>query len=348
MNIIFYHRDFSTMIQPKLNINVERYAFHMIGGPDKATLRIDPTADKWELTKLLRCPVEIYGDDGGLKWWGYIDRVTIPHGVIRVGLALDELYNTITVKYDGGTTDPATDVQSVTEYGSKEFFISLPNATLAEAEAYRDTYLATHKYAVPEIELSGGQPEIVIECYGWWHTLAWCYYTNEETDPVENSQQIADIVTACGQFVQPEAIIEPHTLTIDWSNGEVIQWSNGESIEWSIGSEAAGLSSVPTRDGSNTALAYIIELLNAGSTNARPLLAYVDRDRYLHVYERVDETTQYIMRDDGRLETLLGKLIEDENCLHAVWVRIKGVPDTLGGISAMRPFFVEWAEYQED
>jgi hypothetical protein len=104
---------------------------------------------------------------------------------------------------------------------------------------------------------------------------------------------------------------------------------------------------VPRRDGSNTGLVYITELLNAGSINARPMLAYVDKNRYLHVYERIAETTEYIMRDDGNLETILGKIIQPEDCVSAAWVRVKDVPDTLGGISAMRPFFIERAEYVE-
>jgi hypothetical protein len=172
---------------------------------------------------------------------------------------------------------------------------------------------------VPELELSGGQSQIIIECYGWWKTLAWKYYTNVATSAVENTTQVSDIVTACGQFI----------------NGTVVE-------------NTAGMTSVPTRDGSNNGLAYIMELLNAGTTNARPLLAYVDKNRYLHVYEQIAETTEYIMRPDGMLETLQGKLVEPENCLNAVWVRVKGVPDTLGGISAMRPFFVQKAEYVEE
>ena len=291
----------------------------MIGGPDTATLKIRPTSDKWELPKLLRCPVEIYGEDGSLKWWGYVDRVVIPHGKILVGLGLDELYNSISVKHQSGTTSAALDAQSVGEYGTKEYFIDLSNAPEADAVAFRATYLETHKYAVPELELSGGNDDIIMECYGWWKTLSWKYYADPSTDPVENTTQITNMVTSCGQFIR----------------GVVVH-------------DEAGLATTPTRDGSNNAQVYITELLNAGSMNARPMLAYVDKDRYVHVYERVIETAEYIMRDDGNLETVLGKIVEPENCVSAAWVRVKGVPDTLGGISVMRPFFIDRAEYVEE
>jgi hypothetical protein len=319
MNIVFYNRDFTGAVPLNLDIQIERYSHAMLGGPDTATLKIRPTSDKWELTKLLRCPVEIYGEDGGLKWWGFVDRVVIPHGQIRVGLGLDELYNSVAVKHQSGTTTASIDAQSVGEYGTKQYFIDLSNAPEADAIAYRATYLETHKYAVPELELSGGGDEIIMECYGWWKTLSWKYYSNAATVAVENTTQISDIVTSCGQFIR----------------GVVVH-------------DVAGSATTPTRDGSNNALTYITELLNAGSANARPMLATVDKDRYLHIYERIAETAEYIMRNDGNLETLLGKIVQPENCVCAAWVRVKGVPDTLGGISVMRPFFIDRAEYVEE
>lgn len=316
-NIIFFNRDFTGSIPLNIDIDVERYSISQIGGCDKATLKTPVTADKWELIKLLRCPVEVYGEDGGIKWWGYVNRVIIPHGKLRVGLGLSGLYNKVDVAYTDGTAT-SSDTQSVAEFGTKEFYINLSNATQTEGENYRDTYLANHQYAVPEIELSGGNEEIVIECNGWWQTLGWKYYTQADTGAVENTTQITDMVTSCGQFL----------------NGVVIE-------------NTSGLTSVPTRDGTGTALNYIIELLNAGSSNARPMLAYVDSRRYLHVYERPAERTDFIMRDDGKLETVLGKLVEPENCLAAIWVKLKGTPDVLGGVNVLRPFFIERAEYVE-
>jgi hypothetical protein len=342
-NVIFYNRNFLGTVSINLDIEIERYSFSMFGGPEAATLKGQTLADKWELIKLLRCPVEIYGDDGGVKWWGFVNRVVIPHGKLRIGLSLDELYNSVDVKYSAGTVS-ALHNQSATEYGEKEFFIDLGAATLAEAEGYRNTYLEEHKYPIPDIELSGGQIEIVIECRGWWQTLAWKLYANPSTTLVENAAQIADIGAACGQFING-VVVQPYTLSIDWNNGTPITYNNNESVTWNANSDAGGIASNPYRDGSNTGLAYIMEILNAGSSNARKMLAYVDKNRYIHVYERSAETTEYIMRDDGKLETLFGRLVDSKDCLHAVWARVKGVPEMQGGLSAMRPFFIEHAEY---
>lgn len=317
-NIVFYNRDFTRTTPLNAIVELERYSHHMIGGPESATLHIKQNVDKWELTKLLRCPVEIYGADGGMKWWGFVNRVTVPHGRMRVGVGLDELYNSVSIKYLDGTTTAVLDTQSTTEYGTKQFYVDMSGVSQTEANNYSNTYLSTHKYAVPEIELSGGGGDVVVECYGWWKTLGWKYYSNTSTTNIDNALQVSAITTSCGQFIQG-VIIEAY----------------------------AGVTSNPMRDGTNVGLTYIEELLGAGSSNSRPMLAYVDKDRYVHIYERIAENAEYVMREDGNIETLLGRRIEPEQCLTAAWVRVKDVPDILGGISAMRPFFIEHAEYIE-
>lgn len=340
MNIVFYNRNFTGTVFHNFDIRVERYSHTMLGGPDKATFKIKSNADKWELMKFLRCPVEIYGADGGVKWWGYVDRVTLPHGVNRIGKGLDEMYNSITTKHDAGTLTASTDAQSVAEYGEKEFVINLESASATDAAVYQAIYLDKHKRPVQELELSGGTDEIIMECYGWWHSLSWCYYSNASVVVTENTTQIRNIITACGQFIEG-VIVNGVGVPIDWTNGAVIEWDDAnEPIEWDSGGASSGMTSVPTRDGSNTALAYIMELLNAGSVNIRPMLAYVDKFRWLHVYERNLESVEFIMRNDGDLETKLGKIVEPENCLSAVWVGMKGAPP-----AAIDPFFIERAEW---
>ncbi len=321
----------------------------MIGGPEAAFFRVQPLADKWELAKLLRCPVEIYGDDGGVKWWGYVNRVVIPHGKITLSLGLDDVHNAVTVRYKDADTATAIDAESKNEFGRKEFFINLSNADATTATNERDRYLHEHRYPITSNELSGGQGEIKIECLGWWKTLDWMYYTNASTVAVSNITQMRAIIAATGQFIN--GVLESEiTDPITWDSGEGITWDDGESIDWDTGTEAFALTSVPSRDGSGTGLSYLIELLNAGSSNVNPLLAYVDQSRYLHIYERRAEPTgsqfpDYIMREDGRLENLLGRIVEDQNCINAVWVKAQGVPDTSGGLGSFRPFFIDRAEY---
>ena len=322
MDVVFFERDFTGKISLAVDVAIERYSWNMIGGPQKAYLSTEITADRWELMKLIRCPVEIYDDAGGIVWWGYVNRVTVPQEEQRFGLGLDELYNYVIAAYADGDTAAASDATSITEYGQKEYRLNDNQATQTEGEASRDLYLGEHKYARPELEFSGGDDSIKIECYGWYTTLGWKYYALATYANTENTTQISAIVTAAGQHLA----------------GTIVE-------------DTAGITSNEYRDGRSPALGSINALLNAGTSNTRPLLAYVDKTRYLHVYERdVEPTTNpdYLLREDGRLITPLGRVVPDQECKVGVWVKVKDVPDTLGGISAMRPFFVESAEYNTD
>ena len=316
MNVVFYNRNFTGKLPlPKgTKVTVSRYSKEMIGGPGKAVLSIAPTSDRFDMRKLLRCPVEIEGKNGNVVWYGFVNRVNIPIGETqRAGIGLDELYNYVIVSYSGADTAAASDTASVTEYGQKEIKINDTNATQTEGEQRRDLYLLDHQAPPMEIDLSGGSQEVAVECYGWYGTLGWKYYADADTTNTENTTQITNIVTAAGQFLQ----------------GTLVK-------------DTAGITSNEYREGNSSALTSINQLLNAGTSNVRPLLAYVDPDRYLRVYERPAEppldVVQYVMRSDGRLENNRGVLEPDENCRVAVWARLKEFSD-------FPPFFIERAEY---
>ena len=122
----------------------------------------------------------------------------------------------------------------------------------------------------------------------------------------------------------------------------------GQFIRGVIVEDLAGFSSVPKRDGRNTGLNYINELLNAGSVNGRRMLATVDKNRVVHIYEQKPEDPELLVNNDGNFETLLERPIESQNCTHAVWAKIKGVPSTVNrGMTAMGTFFVDRSEYIE-
>ena len=322
MDVVFKGRNFVDKMPVPVPVAVEKYSWNMIGGPEYATLTAPATADKWELMKLLRAPVEIYGDDGGLKWYGFVNRVTVPNGEQLIGLGLDNMFNYVEVTYSAeSTASPTTDLDqmSIDLYGRKEHKINDPNGDSTWATNVSSLYLQEHKYPRDELELSGGQDTVKIECYGWYNTLSWRFYSDADTTAnTENTTQISDIVTSVGEFFA----------------GTIIE-------------NTAGITSAEGRDGSQTAQACINELLNAGTSNVRPLLAYVDSARFLHVYERPVEPsdTFYIFRQDGSLENKLGAYVQDQDCKVAVWVRVKQTPNSVGGYSSMRPFFIQRSEY---
>lgn len=316
MKPVFYKRDFSGKLPlpDTLNLQVRRYSHSMEGGPYKATITAAATADKWELRKLLRCPVEIYGSDGRLNWWGYVARVTIPQGEQNFGYSLDNMYNHVRVRYeDDGVTVAGTNAVSLSEYGQKELIIRSYSLNGIEATQLRETELKDKKNPTPEITFGSGDA-VEIECLGWYETLRWKHYNNTTESNVSNTTQIETIVGDVGQFI------------------------NGVLIE-----DSAGVVSNQERD-YRDGLSCVNELLQAGTINNRPLLSRVDSNRYLHVWERgaapVDGgNIDYIMRDDGRLiQKAGGSIVPDQHCTVAKWVKAKGSPNEFA-------FFIESAEY---
>ena len=323
-SIAFYNRNFTVRLPVSTPVKVMRYSHHMIGGPDKAYLSAPADADKWELINLLRCRIEIYGGDGRLNWWGYVNRVTIPHGEQRIGAGLDNMFNSITFSYGsgttGGVTEAAVNTISTGTYGVKEKKLFDSNATLAQALQARNIYLAQHALPSTEIEFSGGENTVQIECYGWYKSLDWQYYSNIGTNEWETTTIIQDILAAKAQLIA----------------GSVIE-------------NTSGINSNENRDGQRTSMDYINQLLSAGTANVRPLLATVDRDRNLHVYERPALSgVAYLLATDGSLITPLGRIVEPEHCICAAWVQIKDVPSQHTGNSSVQPFFIETAEYNAE
>jgi hypothetical protein len=188
-----WKRDFSApMNLDGLDLRVRSYAMSEEGGPVQAEIEvIGGREDLWELVELLRCPVEVMDEEGDVVWWGYLSRVEIHDGVMVDAVSLDEMFNRLAEAYtlsipgvstpgDRFTTPWVQDNDSVTQYGTKEILLSLPQATDAEAENVRDYELAQRKYPVPVTTIGNGvtdPPFGKIFCRGWWETLSWVSYT---------------------------------------------------------------------------------------------------------------------------------------------------------------------------
>lgn len=144
-----------------------------------------------DLFSKLRCPVEIYDDQGRACWWGYISSVSYSVGNFEISVSLDRMANRVSVAYSfvaagtqtvgmRKTTAWADDTASQAIYGTKEYQSSASGLTDAVAEAQRDVILALRKLPQPSASMMGGgnvaQPYVTIECRGWWETLNWKYY----------------------------------------------------------------------------------------------------------------------------------------------------------------------------
>lgn len=329
MKLLFSFRDFSAVphIPPYDTVKVVRYAWNYIGGPSTAMLEAPAGDDMLEFIKLLRCPVEIWDEDGMPYWWGYVRRISLPFGNVSLGLSLDGMYNRVAATYptlaDGdaiatgqATTAWAENVYSADEFGDKEYLLSIFDGTADLAETARDNMLALQGWPVVAVSMGGAGGKVTLECAGWWETLDWKYYTNASTVAVSTSDQIRSIVSSCGQFI---------TAT-------------------TIGTES-GVDTNPLQDGSLTGKRLVEGFMQSGVSGGLRYWAYVNRSREILMDQVPVQAVKYLMTSKGALEDKLGIPVKPQMCTVGAWAELKGLPPVLGGVGVLRPFLIGSAEY---
>lgn len=182
-----YERDFSkALVLPHgLNIRPEMLSWHAIGGCDAAEIRIEGGKySVWEMVEMLRCPLTVW--NGAAKaWWGYVNRVEVMDGNLRIGVSLDDVANRVRIVYSdiagSGVTDWLEDTASSAVYGVKEWHISQMDINATTASSLRAAYLSQYKYPIPVRNIATRQARgskkttATLTCRGWWNTLDWRY-----------------------------------------------------------------------------------------------------------------------------------------------------------------------------
>jgi hypothetical protein len=347
LNVVIRNRDFtSRMGRNDLKYQVNSYGFGVVGGPKEASLTLEGgELALWEAINLLRCPVEIVdGQTGVTVWWGYVDEARVRQGALEVMVSMASVVNRCEVVYsyvaagsqtvgERRTTDQANDLDSQAELGIKEWLASGTGMSTAVAEAKRDAIIAgqrwpqggaTTQFGNPRgrVRYSGAKRSLsaTLLCKGWWATLDWRHFWNSGTGLVDTTDQIKAVITAVAPFF---------TAT---------------DIE-----AASGKTSSEYRDGDQTALAVIEGLLKSGGANGRRLLAWVDVNRRLQIYEEpaiascdlsMDETGQVFEAGGRRSYEFLPPV--------GRWVRLQDViPGTVDLTRLVDPSlqFIEEAEW---
>lgn len=334
-------RSFADVLAPvKAEFTVERYSHAAIGGPKQAVIRADgQDSELWELLKWLRCPAIIESDAGDPLWWGYLAEVSVTatnlhsprRGRVEASTTIDQLYNRIAIAYtmvdigtgfeDRATTDWVDDEASQLEFGIKELLWTCAAATETHALAARDMKLSQDKYPTTFIRpaFDASSSYATLTCRGWWDTLNWLYYTNVGEDAVDTAEQVYDILTAKGQF-----FIRIH-----------------QDVE-------SNISIRETRDGDTSALYEATQLLEMGTDNYRRMLAVVDPDRSVRIYEEPIKSEAYQMSQDFSLFDRYGNELRKELCPAGQWARLKDViPPELDAAQMSDPtlMFIEEMEY---
>ncbi len=319
-------RAFSDELQTlPVSYKVQRYSWSVFGGPKLAEVAVQGEEnDLWEMIERLRCPLIIYSDKGDAVWWGYVAEVELTLPAWTVGVNIDSMYNQIAVAYtdDEGrkTTSWLADADSTAEYGTKELLYTSSGSAQAHAEAARAMLLAQKKYPIPTIgPAQGGELGVVLRGRGWYDTLGWRYYQNLGTDLVDTATQISDIEGTAGEFIT--------------------------AVDLEV---ASGLSISEFRDGDGSALFEIEELLKMGTSNYRRMLAAVDINRRMRIYEEPTSANPYLITKRGELRDAFDTPVRRETCPVGVYARLKDViPSSLDTSKLADPslMFIEEAEY---
>jgi len=327
-------RDFSAELATlPLQFTIERYSHSVFGGPKRATIKVTGEEnDLWELVERLRCPVVIYSDLGDAPWWGFVADIQLRVGAWDVGVTIDSMFNYIAVAYaytpegesqsgERRTTAWGSDADSLAEYGQRELLQSVSASSDEHALAARDMILAQKKYPIPTIKQATASPAAgaTLNCRGWYDTLGWRYYANAGTDLVDTATQISAIVGTHGEFITATDL-----------------------------DTVAGLTTSEYRDGDSSALFEIEEMLKMGTSDFLRMLASVDINRRMRVYEEPANDNRYLLTKQGLLydgETPLRK----ETCPVGVWARLKDViPGSVDTSKLADPtvMFIDEAEYE--
>ena len=193
LTVHFSTRDFSSPILTGLHAEPIRLDWSAYGGPEKAQIQLTGDQGKLiEVTRLLRSPVLVDDPAGSPVWWGYVEQVLIFLDSVQFEVSLDRLFNKVSVRYtftspgnhseEALMTAIANDLASQREYGIREIVINRDGIDDDFADNLRDTFLKAAAWPKSTLthQVSGGQPCALVRCAGWFNTLAWQHYDNDD------------------------------------------------------------------------------------------------------------------------------------------------------------------------
>jgi len=321
------------LILPAVELIPAQYTWNTMGGPHSADIDVKTTSKDsrsiWELLEWLRCPIEIFDHNQTCVWWGYVSEIEISVGALTVGVTMDSMSNKVATLFETDTKQKATttwnqDDGSVSTYGTKELLLTSTTIGQDAAEFLRDEFLNFYKKPIPNMSIEGAKGELSarLNCRGWWSTLSWKYYSAIAGAAVPTTTQIANIISACGQFI------------------------TGTQIN-----NVSGISVDPFRQGDNDGLFEAESLLEIGSSSGKRLISTVTREREVIIAEEpaLDpyKIGIYIL-EDGSLKNLWGDASYASMCPVGAWAQLKDViPGSLdfGLLADPTIFFIEEATY---
>jgi hypothetical protein len=330
LTIRMLRRDFSTpLVPPDVMFEPVRYSWNALGGPEMAEIRaVGSQFAVWSLCDWLRAPIEIIDERGTAVWWGYVAEVTVGTGAVELGLSLENMANRVAVRYQNIvsgspvtiTTDWLEDEDSVAEFGNFEYLANMTSGSAEAAIGLQERILNEMRYPISVIRHTSHTAELTatIRCRGWWSSLAWQYYANENPATATTTAQIAAILAAKAQFITGSDIL----VTGDISLSQY-------------------------QDGSGTCTKIIEDLLAIGLASGTRLQATVTRDREVRLTEESLED-QLFLQADGMIRNLYNNPLLQHTCPVGQWCLLRDViQPTIDVVRMTNPtrFFVQRSEF---
>ncbi len=294
--------------------------------------------------------------DGGLEfgYTGRVDKVAqgftvgtalIPKfayaGIKKTGSPTDNYYAAIYSNY-GGTpnaalytsADRAGTALKSGGYNWSEFRFANAGTLLAGTLYYlvvdRDGSDSTTDYYVADLTFGGG------------YTGGSMMYYNG------SAWTTASVPASDMPFLVSGEVVAPDKDTALQIQDIIQDYGTVAPLNTAVVIDQSGITHSTYRDGENTALYEINELLELGTSNNRRLLARVRKDKTVEIYEQPASTSYGRMDKNGDIYGASGGRLLKETCPVAYWMDMGGIiPDgaLIGYLSSKVLTFIEESEY---
>ena len=341
MQVVFFDRTNEDDVKPMpYDFRVKQYSWNVFGGPEEMTCRVDFGGQNesvlWSMVSNLRCGVWVVDDIGRVVWWGYIHEIKITNGRRSYGISLDTMFNrakaTCELLIDGDSTGLRydttwqSDLPSIAEFGTHEKVYPLVTVSIDAAEEDVLTRIAKSKYptAIADMQImqdDGKSAELL--CKGWWYTLDWLYYENNDTGYEEIGAQIVEMVEA-SEFID-NVYLQCTASTL----------------------------STPYREGDNLLRDEAEQLMNIGTDNNLRILAEVTKERIAYLKEEPEAFVDgnYYLNKNNQLFDTYGNRVDPTVCKVGVWAELmdfEGIAYSTSVMIPPSPVFIERAVYNAE
>ena len=244
--------DGANALEGGLHAEVENYSSRHHGGPDVATVKlVGPVESLASCLNWIRRPIEIHGKEGGILWWGYVNRVQETTGAIQNSASLNQYYTSVAMTHIHEFRPHEIDVNLTQwrqqkpfnqQYGDIELLVNdeaaglRPLPTVSEL----DGIVKPFREIASSIEDSRRAPAgVVLNCLGWHRTLANQHVQRYPRGVFGGTRNTDDIIEIGGEGSNPQALwVDYPTNQWAWSGNPYLT-----GVRFSHKHDAPGLGS---------------------------------------------------------------------------------------------------------